>query len=223
MLDLPALWSALTEPDNSAGGIRVTYTGATGDVLALGGLENDGEGYSATVRFSSPLPNPAHGNANPKLPTQTYAAVGLLMGAPMNELGFPVGTSFQIYTALRNTTSRPMSVAMAANYMSGKSPSSIALPTVQLSPYESRYLDMPGTLSKAGLGNFSGMLNLAFTFQGSQPDLLVATGSLDATGTYVFEVPPKSTATSLMKEVSYWSVANGSDTMIDLWNPASTP
>lgn len=26
-----------------------------------------------------------------------------------------------------------------------------------------------------------------------------------------------------MKEVSYWSVANGSDTMIDLWNPNSSP
>lgn len=156
MLDLPTLWSALTEPDNSAGGIRVTYTGAAGDVLALGGLENDGEGYSATVRFSSPLPKPAHGNANPKPHTQTYAAVGLLMGSPMNELGFPVGTSFQIYTALRNTTSRPMGVAMTANYMNGDAASSVPLPTVQLSPYESQYLDMPGVLSKAGLGNFSG-------------------------------------------------------------------
>ena len=49
-----------------------------------------------------------------------------------------------------------MGVAMTANYMNGDAASSVPLPTVQLSPYESQYLDMPGVLSKAGLGNFSG-------------------------------------------------------------------
>ncbi len=48
---------------------------------------------------------------------------------------------------------------------------------------------------------------------------MVATGSVDQTGTYVFAVEPQGIGPSSSKEDSYWSVADGWDTMIGLWNP----
>ena len=37
---------------------------------------------------------------------------------------------------------------------------------------------------------------------------------------YVFEVIPQGIGESISKSLSYWSTANGDDTMVTLWNPA---
>jgi hypothetical protein len=71
----------------------------------------------------------------------------------------------------------------------------------------------------SGLKSFDGMINLTFTFSGRPGDLLVSTGSVDQTGNYVFQVQPEAAKKSFGKEIAFWSVADGSDTMISLWNP----
>ena len=53
-------------------------------------------------------------------------------------------------------------------------------------------------------------------------DLVLASGSVDQTGTYVFEVEPQGVASSRSKYANYWGVANGNDTMYSLWNPSDT-
>ena len=91
-------------------------------------------------------------------------------------------------------------------------------PSIRLLPWQTYNLDMPSLLATAGLKNFSGSINLVFDTQG-QTGLLMAAGSVDQTNTYVFEVAPRGVGKSAGKNLSYWSTANGDDTMITIWNP----
>ena len=80
-------------------------------------------------------------------------------------------------------------------------------------------MDLQGPLTAAGLKNFNGSINLSASFTGKAGDLVLATGSVDQTGTYVFEVEPQGVGSSRSKYSNYWGVANGNDTMYSLWNP----
>jgi hypothetical protein len=40
---------------------------------------------------------------------------------------------------------------------------------------------------------------------------------VDQTGTYVFETNPEGLGTTMSRDMTYWSIAGGSDTMISLW------
>ncbi len=59
------------------------------------------------------------------------------------------------------------------------------------------------------------------SFTGHAGDLIIATGSVDNTGTYVFEVEPEGVSPTDSKQVAYWTTANGFDTMYSLWNPTA--
>ena len=79
---------------------------------------------------------------------------------------------------------------------------------------------MKRVLAEVGLGDYSGTINLAVSYTGQTADIVEASGSVDQTSTYVFEVPARSAESSLSKETPYWSTANGADTMVSLWNPS---
>src|SRR5205814_3333491 len=134
-------------------------------------------------------------------------------------------TAFSPYQVLRNTTEKPLDVSLQVNYMTGmqgSTPVTKNLPTQHLAPSESRQLDLQGPLTTAGLKNFNGSINLLVSFTGKEGDLVLASGSVDQTGTYVFEVEPQGVASSRSKYANYWGVANGNDTMYSLWNPSDT-
>ena len=222
--------SPLAKP---AGGIRMQYTGQPGSVLVTGGLENDAEGYSANIPF--------WGHDMSSVPTTsiTYASAGLMIGKPdpMMMPGFPNDTTFSPYLVLRNTTEKPLDVSLQLNYMremGGAAPVTRNLPAQHLAPFEARQVDMQAALNSAGLaGNchskrseesvscFNGSINLSTTFTGKRGELLLASGSVDQTGTYVFEVQPQGVGISRSKYANYWGVANGNDTMFSLWNPTN--
>lgn len=211
-----------------AGGIRVTYTGQPGSLQVNGGLENASEGYSANIRFSG------HDMSSAPATSISYASAGLMFGKPdpMMMPGFPKDTAFAPYLILRNTTEKPLDVALQLNYMKGMPGSSMsmnssapvirALPMQHLAPGEAKQVNMEAALSSAGLNNFNGSINLSATFTGKAGDLLLATGSVDQTGTYVFEVEPQGVSTSHSKYTNYWGVSNGNDTMYSLFNPTDT-
>src|SRR5450755_1111079 len=48
----------------------------------------------------------------------------------------------------------------------------------------------------------------------------MASGSVDQSNTYVFEVAPRGLSPSAGKSLSYWSTGKGDDTMVTIWNPA---
>src|SRR5712691_1241619 len=224
MLKLEDIANQASTPDNRAGGIRVEYEGSQGAILVTGALANESEGYSANMPFW-------FHDMNSSSPTQvTYASAGLMLGKPdpMTMPGFPKETAFSVYLSLRNTTEKPLDVALQLNYMSGtgmqgSAPVARNLPMQHLAPLEARQVDLQGPLNAVGLKNFSGSTNLSTSFTGRTGDVVLATGSVDQTGTYVFEVEPQGVGSSNSKFANYWGVAHGNDTMFSLWNPTDTP
>ena len=206
------------------GGIRVQYTGQPGSVLVTGGLENDSEGYSANIPFWM---RDMHSSSPGQM---TYASAGLMIGKPdpMMMPGFPKDTTFSSYLVLRNTTEKPLDVSLQLNYMvgpmkdmNGSAPVTRNLPAQHLAPFEARQVDMQSSLNSTGVKNFSGSINLSASFTGKAGDLVLASGSVDQTGSYVFEVEPQGVSSSRSKFNNYWGVANGNDTMFSLWNPTN--
>jgi hypothetical protein len=214
LVDLGDLLAELPDEESTTGGLRITFQGRPGELLVLGGLQNVFQGYSVKMPFISALQDGSNGVVG----SRTYASVGLMVGAPMEMMGFPAKTQFHLYSSLRNTTQRVLDVKISVNYMGNAGPVTSILSSEQLPPLHSKQIDVGALLKRAKLSDFNGMLNLLFSFQGRGGDLVVATGSLDQTGNYVFEVQPQGIGKSLGKGVSYWSTASGYDTMIGLLN-----
>ncbi len=216
MFDLNSLTLDLPQGENGAGGLRVQYQGKPGAIVAAGGLVGEGLGYSANIPF---WPHEPAGKS-PAAP-MTYASVGLMVGQPDPMMGFPATLSFTPYAVLENTTARPMTVKTVLNYMSGTSPVSVAFPLQRLNPYETRQLDLAAMLKRAGLAGLRGYANLSFTFTGHHGEFLVATGSVDQSGNWVFPVEPELVARSFGKSDAYWTTANAMSSMYTLWNPTN--
>ena len=200
--------------EGKTGGVRITYKGFEHDVVLAGGLENDSEGYSAQIPFV--------------LVDNTTAATdigvgstGLMNGAPDPMMMFPDGTIFHMYFALRNISSLTVAVTPTLYYMAGGTAKSVTLANLLLPAGQTRLLNGDDLLHKAGLDGLSGSLNVVFAYHSRPTDVLIATGSLDQSKTYVFEVEPQRLGTGSSRLLGDWSVADGNDTMISLLNPAS--
>ena len=215
LVELDRLLEDLPQREAKQGGIRVEYRGSPGDLLVSGGLENESEGYSAVMPFL------LHEEEPVKVEKRTYGSTGLMVGKPDPMAGFPKITEFSPYTVLRNTTQRQMEVGMTVYPMGmgTETVNKIALPSEHLFPGQTKTIPLERLLPAVGLGSLNGSITLSLSFVGRPGDLLIATGSVDQTGTYVFEVMPEGATTSIGKEVDYWSVADGNDTMVSLWNP----
>ena len=200
--------------EGKTGGVRITYKGFEHDVVLAGGLENDSEGYSAQIPFV--------------LVDNTTAATdigvgstGLMNGAPDPMMMFPDGTIFHMYFALRNVSSLTVAVTPTLYYMAGGTAKSVTLANLLLPAGQTRLWNGDELLHKAGLDGLTGSLNVVFTYHSRPTDVLIATGSLDQSKTYVFEVEPQRLGTGSSRLLGDWSVADGNDTMISLLNPAS--
>jgi hypothetical protein len=209
----------LQSPPTSEGGIRINYVGPQDALLINGGLEDQHVGYSANLRFASDVQRPLPDFAQATTAT-SFAALGLMVGAADPMMLFPAGTTFTPYSVLRNVSGAPVSVTPMLWWMQNGAANSASTPQVTLLPHQSRSLDVMGLISAAGLKNFNGSVNLVFDVQGTASGLLLAAGSVDQTNTYVFEVSARGVVESAGKSISYWSTANGDDTMVTLWNPA---
>src|SRR5712692_4362361 len=72
--------------------------------------------------------------------------------------------------------------------------------------------------TELGLPKSSGMINLVFSYQGGPSDVIMASGSIDQTKSYVFEIIMKGVGKSIATLLKDWDVSNGNDTMISLLN-----
>src|ERR1700728_434827 len=210
LVDLIEMQSA---PANE-GGVRVTYNGPEHGLLVSGGLEDLATGFSANLPLHSP-PKPSE-----KLATLTYAAVGFMTGEADPMMRFPAGTRFIPYFVLRNLTGQAYSIQPTLYWVQNAASRSVQLPQVSIPPYAAMDLNLASLISASSVRNFNGSVNLVFDFQGSDGALLMAGGSVDQKNTYVFEARPQVVSESAARGLSYWSTANGDDTMINLWNPA---
>ena len=135
-------------------------------------------------------------------------------------MSFPDKTRFTPYVVARNISATPLDVTPVVWWMKGIVPMSRRLPVQHMNPYKTVTLDMDGALAKAGLANLAGSFNVLLETQGTSRALLAAAGSVDQDHTYVFEVATMAVTESVAKALSYWSIADGDDTMVTLWNPA---
>jgi hypothetical protein len=219
LLDLKEVSREAADESNAAGGVRVEFNGPTGAIMVTGSLVNESEGYSANMPFWDQR------QTNSSVQKINSGSTGIMVGKPdpMMMPGFPAQTHFIPYLVLRNTTAAEMDVTLKLNYMTGTTPVNRSLPKQHLEPFESRKADLGGMLDEVGLNFFNGSINLAFTYTGRGSDLIIATGSVDNTGTYVFEVTPQAIAENIGSITGYWSVDDGNDSMFNIWNPTDAP
>ena len=195
------------------GGIRVTYVGQMADLVINGGLEDQALGYSAALALvSSPVISTGS--------KATVAELGLMTGPSDPMMQFPSGIVFTPYTVARNISNTLLTAIPTVWWMAGGTAQSFQLPKMSLLPYECQKLNIPTLLSAAGLKNFAGTVHFVFDVQENADGLLLAGGSVDQTNNYVFAVTPHGITESGARSLSYWSTANGDDTMVTLWNPA---
>jgi hypothetical protein len=202
-------------PPGTAGGLRILYSGRSDGIFIGGGLEDQTSGYSAILPFQ------LHASAPPN-PTgiESYAEVGLMTGEVDPMMNFPAETVFVPFSVVRNVGAQPLQVTPSFYWMQGGNSRSASLQPFTLQPLETRALDVLSLQKLAGLGGFNGSINLILDAQGESPSLLMSGGSVDTKNNYVFQVPPRAVGESASKTLSYWSTANGDDTMVTVWNPA---
>lgn len=199
---------------DTQGGVRVVSSETTDNLVINGGLEDPAVGYSATLPFALEPVDPS------KPAPINIAELGLMAGAADPMMLFPAGTTFTPYSVLRNVSDAPVSVTPTLWWMEGGAPHSARLPRINLLPYQTESLEVMSLLSVSGLKNFNGSFNLVFDGEARRGALVLASGSVDQTNTYVFEVVARGVTESAAKSLQYWSTGNGDDTMVAVWNPA---
>jgi hypothetical protein len=198
----------------SSGGVTVNYAGAVNDLLINGGLEDPATGYSANMRFAYPRRHPA------QPPAEGYAELGLMAGAADPMMSFPAGTTFAPYSVIRNIGDLPIQITPTLWWMEAGAARSAQLPQWAVPPHATQSLPLQSLMSQTALKNFNGSFNLILASDAPPGSFLMASGSVDQSNTYVFEVIPQGLGESIAKSLSYWSTGNGDDTMVTLWNPA---
>ncbi len=198
-----------------AGGLRIQFDGLLGEINVTGGIENRQEGYSAVIPFwQAPM-----AGMNMPASIATIAHPGIMVGAADPMMGFPAGTRFLPYLALRNLTGSVEQVNLTLYTEQG---TALTASPQSLQPFEARQVDMNNVLQQLGLKNFHGAVTLTVGHSGGTSDVMSAAGSVDVKGTYVFEVAGRAAEQMLSKQSPYWSVKNGNDTMVALWNPSAS-
>jgi hypothetical protein len=200
--------------NTSSGGLRISYDGAEQGLIVNGELEDTSNGYSASMAIRLPLMD----SEKPTL--STFAELGLMTGAADPMMSFPAGTEFKPFSVLRNISSGTVTVTPTFYWMAGAAARSAQLKPFSLEPFQTINLDVQSLLATVGMGNFNGTVNLILNLEGKPHSLLMASGSVDRSKNYVFQVVPHAVEEGLAKSLSYWSTDNGNDTMVTLWNPA---
>jgi hypothetical protein len=193
------------------GGLSVHFHGIVTDVNIIGGMENADQGFSAPMYFRV-----AGLQADPG-PRQ-LAAVGLMVGKPDPMMNFPTDVRFTPYIILHNAQSTPLPVQPSIEYFVEMKEQTLTLPVVRLLPWQTVRLDFNAIMATQGIKDYDGTVHVAFAYTGIPNVLLAATGSVDDSGTYVFDVPVRGVASAVSKTL-YFSDINGFDTMFTVWNP----
>ena len=94
--------SVLNAESGADGGLDISYTGQVGGLIADGGLEDAGNGFSASL----PLYRPPAANLAAKPPKPiTLASTGIMIGQPGPGQMFPPQVYFRPWLKLRNVSS----------------------------------------------------------------------------------------------------------------------
>jgi len=197
------------------GGVTVRFHGVIGDVTLAGGMENAEQGFSAPMYFRVK-------NLNAVSAPQQFAAVGIMMGKQDPMMNFPADVQFTPYAVIGNAQLTPAWVVPRIEYFRNSQEQSVSVPTVRLLPWQTTRIDIKGIMAAQGITDYGGIIHLVLEYTGNPNALIAAAGSVDDSGTYVFDVPVRGVTPSPSKTM-YFSNLNGNDTMFTIWNPTSNP
>jgi hypothetical protein len=186
-------------PGAQHGGVRVSFSGLSEALVVNGGIEDDNKGFSASLPFESSMAGMAIG------PPLALAHAGLMLGQQDPRMGYPKNIVFKPYAFARNVSGSAVTVTPALNYPSGAKVQSLQLPALVIQPNQTVPL-IPG----AGLAVSNadhGYVNLVLKTDAPPGSLLTVAGSVDQTGSYVFEIEPQAVSPSEIKQLPYWSTA----------------
>jgi hypothetical protein len=198
-----------------AGGLTILYAGASHAVVASASIEDTTTGFSFTPQLVEQVAKPgetAH--------AVTLHAPGLMLGRADTTMGFAPGTIFTPYAVLHNISPDTITGALylTSEETSG-APVTRPLDTITVAPGATLKIDMSRYFpSSTPLPDGIGHLSVAFN--GKNSDLLFDVGSVDQSKNYVFPVVPSIEAPTTSKIFCYWSLEEGTSTMISVWNYA---
>ncbi|TAN24000.1 MAG: hypothetical protein EPN33_04050 [Acidobacteria bacterium] len=223
-VSLDAAIDALPPRLRQAGGVEVQELEApdmpaSGNLLVAGWLINPGNGFSADMNFTMTM--------NSKPAPMTFAAPGMMLGAPMARDHFPDGIRFHPYGYLRNATARPLEVTLTAALgmpMGRSAAPAAASHAIELGPGETRRIGLAAWAHRLQRGPAppGESLNWSASFEGAPGDLVMTAGSVDRSGSYVFQVMPQKVGVSAGEQLPYWTTVGGNNTMYSLWNPTGS-
>ncbi len=196
----------------AVGGVRIAFDAEADNLSVVGGIEDDAHGYSANIPLAEASPG---GDARTKT---SLASTGMMAGKQDPMMGFPENLRFEPYAYFRNIGDSAIRLSSSLYYDHNGKAQSSAVPELLIPPHQSREL----AISEVLRGIDAGSVTLAYSYTGTPNALLAATGSVDQTGNYVFEVEPRGVGETASKSAIYWLVGNGFDTMYSLWNPTKT-
>ena len=193
--------------------MRIAFDADADSLSVVGGIEDDAHGYSANIPLGAASPA---GNARTKT---SLASTGMMAGKQDPMMGFPDALRFEPYAYFRNIGDSAIHLSSSLYYDHNGKARSSAFPELLIPPHQSREL----AISEALRGIDASSVTLAYSYTGTPNALIAATGSVDQTGNYVFEVEPRGVSQTASKSAIYWLMGNGFDTMYSLWNPSNQP
>lgn len=199
----------------SIGSIQIQYQGPVNSISAFGGLEDDSNGYSATLHLDELHPDRVRDLSEHEV---VLDGAGLMLGKQPPRMQFPADASFSLYSVLHNTSSQAKQVALSLTFAGLSGPETHGIGQVTLAPRETKQIDYPDLLAASELSLPDGSVDLTVSYMGHDGDVEVEMGSVDQTGNYVFQVISEPEEWTISRTLCRWSVLGDTNTMISLWN-----
>lgn len=203
------------QPTGATGSLIITYTGSNYGLSAVGGLEDDTNGYSATLDLQEMHPERGR---NSSVHQVVLDAPGILFGQQEPQMQFPQNTVFTPYGYLHNTSAQSRQVTITASVAGHGYP----ITSLTLAPHATEEIDYKDALKSLKLPPTT-TIDISASYTGNDGDTLMEEGSVDQTGNYVFEVEPQAEGWTISRTICDWELHDETDSMISLWNYSPNP
>ena len=204
----------------TTGDVEIEFDGVENALGVEGGIEDAERGFSARMPLRD-VSSRDRWKADEERDLH-YAAIGIMVGKPDSMMGFPASISFEPFAFLRNLGSKPIEISPTVRYMDNGVAKDLPLSKILLPPGLTFPMERESLLGPS-LRKFSGTITLSFDYHGTASALLLTTGSIDASLSYVLQVDPVSIGKSPARILCYWNNLDGADTMYSLWNYSEAP
>lgn len=174
----------------SYGGIKVSAAAHAGSLDTLHFLFDETVGFSAILKMFDYDPQT-------KLQERDYAKTGvwttrapmLALSNPDPALDFPPGTTLLPQLFIRNTTAKPIDVALRFNWRMASATGRATGPQLHLLPYETRWINVAALQDGTTLPSQANWTSVTLTTNSNPDEIVAVAASYDATLKYGAQTP----------------------------------